>query len=165
MLRIGRVLAAGGLLLACGSVLAHGGASHGASHNAEAKAEQQPWGIAGRPKAAGRTITVTMTDAMRFNPDRIRVRQGDTVRFVVRNAGRMLHEMVIGTPSELQEHAALMEKFPDMEHDAPWMVHVAAGKSGEIVWTFNRPGHFEFACLIAGHYQAGMKGSIVVAPR
>ena len=165
MLRIKRVLVAGGLLVACGGVLAHGGASHGTGHNTGANAEQQLWGIAGSPKAARRSITVTMTDAMRFNPEHIRVRQGDTVRFVVRNTGKMLHEMVIGTPSALQEHAALMEKFPDMEHDAPWMVHVAPGHSGEIVWTFNRPGHFGFACLIPGHFQAGMKGSIVVAPR
>ena len=37
------------------------------------------------------------------------------------------------------------------------------GKTGEIVWTFNRPGDFDFACLIAGHYQAGMVGKIKVA--
>jgi plastocyanin len=27
---------------------------------------------------------------------------------------------------------------------------------------FNRPGEFDFACLIAGHYQAGMVGKITV---
>lgn len=161
-MRISRLVAACGLVVLCGGVLAHGGASHGAAGTSGADAEQQPWGIAGSPKAATRTITIAMTDAMRFNPDRIRVRSGETVRFVVRNTGKMLHEMVLGTPAALQEHAALMEKFPDMEHDAPWTVHVAPGQSGEIVWTFNRPGRFEFACLIAGHYQAGMKGSIVV---
>jgi uncharacterized cupredoxin-like copper-binding protein len=40
---------------------------------------------------------------------------------------------------------------------------VDAGQSGEIVWTFNRVGEFEFACLIAGHFQAGMVGTITVA--
>jgi uncharacterized cupredoxin-like copper-binding protein len=64
-----------------------------------------------------------------------------------------------------RSHAALMLKFPSMEHDEPYMAHVPSGKSGEIVWTFNRPGSFEFACLIAGHYQAGMVGKIVVQPR
>ena len=44
------------------------------------------------------------------------------------------------------------------------MVHVAAGKSGEIVWTFNRAGEFDFACLIPGHFQAGMVGRIRVLP-
>ena len=57
-----------------------------------------------------------------------------------------------------------MVKFPNMEHDEPYMAHVKPGESGEIVWTFNRPGDFDFACLIAGHYQAGMVGKIKVAP-
>src|SRR5690606_21400269 len=89
---------------------------------------------------------------------------GDTVRFVIRNRGRMLHEMVIGTPDELARHAALMAKFPGMEHDAPYMAHVDPGQSGDIVWHFNRSGRFEFACLIAGHYEAGMRGTLTVLP-
>ena len=66
------------------------------------------------------------------------------------------------TKQVLDEHAALMQKFPNMEHDEPYMAHVPPGKTGEIVWTFNRAGEFDFACLIAGHYQAGMVGKIVV---
>jgi uncharacterized cupredoxin-like copper-binding protein len=124
--------------------------------------EQKDWGIAGDARASRRTIVVRMTDNMRFAPDLIEVKLGETVRFDLRNEGRMLHEMVIGTAKELEEHAALMLKFPDMEHDEPYMAHVAAGKRGAIVWTFNRPGDFEFACLIPGHYQAGMKGRIRV---
>ena len=77
----------------------------------------------------------------------------------------MLHEIVIGTSEELKVHAEMMKKFPNMEHDEPYMAHVAAGKQGEIVWTFNRPGDFEFACLIAGHFEAGMRGTIRVAPK
>jgi uncharacterized cupredoxin-like copper-binding protein len=128
--------------------------------------EQKDWGIAGEAKQASRTIEVGMADNMRFSPDHIDVRLGDTVRFVVRNRGRVMHEFVIGTASENARHAELMLKFPDMEHDEPYMAHVAPGKTGEIVWTFNRAGGFEFACLIAGHYQAGMVGSIrVVAGR
>ena len=60
---------------------------------------------------------------------------------------------------------ALMLKFPNMEHDEPYMAHVPAGKTAEIIWTFNRPGDFDFACLIPGHYQAGMKGTINVSAR
>jgi uncharacterized cupredoxin-like copper-binding protein len=129
------------------------------------QAQQKDWGIVGERRAAKRTITIAMTDNMRFTPDRIEVREGDTVRFVVSNKGRMLHEMVIGTAQELREHAALMAKFPNMEHDEPYMVHVDPGKTGEIVWTFNRAGEFEFACLIAGHYEAGMRGTITVNPK
>ena len=124
--------------------------------------EQKPWGIAGDAKAAKRTIEVKMTDNMRFSPDRLEVKQGETIRFVIRNDGKLLHEYVIGTKKDLDEHAALMIKFPGMEHDEPYMAHVAAGTTGEIVWTFNRAGDFDFSCLIAGHYQAGMVGKIRV---
>lgn len=127
--------------------------------------EQKAWGIAGNPKSVGRTISLTMQDSMRFSRDTISVKQGETIRFAVKNRGNMLHEMVIGTKKELDEHAALMLKFPNMEHDEPYMAHVAAGKSSQIVWTFNKPGNFEFACLVAGHYQAGMMGKINVAAR
>lgn len=127
-----------------------------------AVAEQTDWGIAGEAKQVRRTITLTMSDTMRFTPGRIEVRQGETVRLRVRNAGKMQHELVLGTATELAAHAALMLKHPGMEHDEPYMVHVAPGKTGEILWTFNRAGEFEFACLIDGHYQAGMKGSIRV---
>ena len=103
-----------------------------------------------------------MNDSMRFTPDAITIKQGETIRFVVKNQGKQLHEMVIGTKKELDAHAALMVKFPKMEHDEPYMAHVGAGKSQNLVWTFNRAGEFDFACLIAGHYQAGMVGKISV---
>ena len=127
--------------------------------------EQKPWGIAGDPQPGLRTIRFSMSDRMRFVPDRITVREGDTVRFVLKNNGKLMHEFVLGTREELDAHAALMKKFPKMEHDEPYMAHVGPGKTGEIVWTFNRAGTFEFACLIPGHYQAGMVGTVEVTPK
>ena len=137
--------------------------AHGPKHHApaEVKKEQKDWGIAGSPKGA-RTVEIVMTDDMRFKPAHLEVREGETLRLRIRNQGKMLHELVIGTQKELDAHAALMLKFPDMEHDEPYMVHVDPGKTGEIFWTFNRAGSFHFACLIAGHYQAGMVGTITV---
>jgi len=136
------------------------------AHNAPtAVKEQKAWGIGGDAKAATRTVTLTMDDTMRFSPNKLSFKQGETVRFVIQNKGKLLHEMVIGTRKELDEHAAMMVKFPKMAHDEPYMAHVNAGKSGGLVWTFNRPGDFEFACLIAGHYQAGMVGTISVSAR
>lgn len=132
-----------------------------AKHEGPVVKEQKPWGIAGDARHA-RTIEITMSDAMRFAPDRIEVKQGETVRFVVRNTGGVLHEMVIGTPAELQAHAALMKRFPNMEHDEPYMSHVPAGQQGEMVWNFNRAGSFQFACLVPGHFEAGMVGTILV---
>ena len=150
-----------------GQVLAHDekpGAKAGAAKgHAAMHREQQAWGIAGDAKAARRTVEVIMLDTMRFTPEKIEVRQGETVRFVVKNAGKQMHEMVIGTKQVLDEHAAMMLKFPKMEHDEPYMAHVAAGKSADLVWHFNRAGDFDFACLIAGHFQAGMRGSIKVS--
>ena len=150
------------LLTTIGTAFAHGD-KHGKKSSEPVVKEQKAWGIAGERAAAKRTITVKMADTMRFTPDSIEVRQGETVKFVVRNSGKTMHEFVIGTKAENDKHAELMVKFPNMEHDEPYMAHVAPGKTGEIVWTFNRPGDFDFACLIAGHYQAGMVGKIKVA--
>lgn len=112
---------------------------------------------------AKRTIAVGMADNMRFTPDKLAIKLGETIRFQVKNSGKVMHEFVIGTKAENDKHAEMMIKFPAMEHDEPYMAHVAPGKTGEIIWTFNRAGQFEFACLIAGHYQAGMVGKIMVA--
>lgn len=142
---------------------AHGDAAHGAGKTVALKKEQKPWGIAGDAGSAARTVTLSMDDNMRFTPDKLAFKQGETVRFVIRNRGKLMHELVIGTKLDLDAHAAMMVKFPGMEHDEPYMAHVPAGKSGELVWTFNRTGEFDFACLIAGHYQAGMVGKISVA--
>jgi uncharacterized cupredoxin-like copper-binding protein len=143
----------------------HGEMKHGAHAAKPAAApEQKDWGIAGDAKAARRTLHITMTDNMRFSPDRIEVKEGETVKLVIRNAGKMLHELVIGTKKELDAHAELMKKHPGMEHDEPWMAHVGPGKTATMVWRFNRAGEFRYACLIAGHYEAGMVGTVVVRP-
>jgi uncharacterized cupredoxin-like copper-binding protein len=147
------------------ALFAHSALAHGDEHakgSAPVVKEQKPWGIAGDATNGIRTIRVSMDDRMRFVPDSISVREGETVRLVVKNDGKVMHEFVIGTKKELDEHAALMKKYPGMQHDEPYMAHVAPGKNGEIVWTFNRPGEFDFACLIAGHYGAGMVGKIKV---
>jgi uncharacterized cupredoxin-like copper-binding protein len=150
------------LAFAAGTAIAHEGAVH-TDTNAPVKKEQKPWGIAGEAKSATRTIEISMSDQMRFTPSNIEVKQGEIVRFVVTNKGQVLHEMVIGDKKTLDEHAALMARFPTMEHDEPYMAHVPSGKKETLVWTFNQPGQFDFACLIAGHYQAGMVGKITVA--
>ena len=146
-------------LLAAGPAWSHGS---GNTPHAMAAPEQQDWGIAGTARQVKRTITLVMGDNMRFTPDRLEVRQGETVRLRVRNSGKLQHELVLGTREALAAHAAMMLKHPDMEHDEAHMVHVAPGQTGEIIWTFNRKGEFEFACLIAGHFQAGMKGTVIV---
>jgi len=139
--------------------------AHKAAHhqsNQPVVKEQKDWGIAGDASAVTRVIKIAMLDTMRFVPDTIHIKQGETVRLTVNNSGKILHELVIGTKKELDEHAELMKKHPNMEHDEPYMAHVDPGKSADIIWTFNRAGQFDFACLLPGHYEAGMVGKIIV---
>ena len=150
--------------VATGVAQAHGNGVAAPAKQA-APAEQKPFGIAGDPKRVDRTIEIRMTDRMRYEPSSITVKAGETIRFVHRNIGKVMHEMVIGTRKDLEEHAQLMRKQPGMEHDEPYMTHVAAGKRGQMVWQFNRVGDFEFACLIPGHFEAGMRGTIKVAAK
>jgi len=155
------------LLALAPPVLAHGD-SHGAAKPAKARAistEEHSFGRQGDPGKVTRTVVVDMSDAMRFSPAEVRVKRGETIRFVAKNGGKVMHEMVLGNLAELKAHGEMMKKFPNMEHDEPYMAHVEPGKSGEIVWTFNRAGDFDFACLIAGHYQAGMVGKISVVAK
>ena len=153
---------AAGVLAAHRSAFAHGKAEHPHKAASDAPKEQQEWGIAGDERSVARTIPIVMTDAMRFVPDRIAIRLGETIRFTHENRGSVMHEMVVGTPATLAEHAELMRRFPGMEHDEPWMAHVGPGGRGQMIWNFNRAGDFQFACLIPGHFQAGMIGTITV---
>lgn len=143
-------------------VLAHGKETHQAG-KALPVFEQTDWGIAGLPDHAHRTVELTLTDDMRILPEHLEVQEGETVHLKISNAGSMLHEWVLGTTKALDDHAKLMMKFPNMEHSEPYMAHVPAGESADLYWTFNRSGDFGFACLIAGHYQAGMKGTLTVS--
>lgn len=134
---------------------------HGDDHRS-AERHATAIGMPGNPGDVTRSIEVEMSDAMRFKPDSISVKQGETIRFIVRNTGNLEHEMVLGTMDELKEHAELMRKFPEMEHDDPNAVSVEPGRTGELIWQFTRDGKIDFACLEPGHLEAGMVGKIVV---
>ena len=154
-------IAACALLVSASGTFAHGNSPHTAATSTVAK-EQKAWGIAGDAQAAQRTITIEMTDDMRFSPDHFSVRRDETLRLRVVNKGQVLHEVVLGTQASLHEHAQMMLKYPGMEHAEPYMAHVDPGKSEDLVWNFNRTGSFDFACLIPGHFQAGMTGRFTV---
>lgn len=120
-------------------------------------------GKAGVLSATTRTVQVNMSDNMRFTPSSFTAKQGETIRFVIKNSGAIKHEFVLGTEKELKEHYELMKKFPEMEHSDPNMITLAGGASGEIVWQFTKAGKVDFACLQPGHYDAGMKGKVTVS--
>ncbi|SDE56323.1 Uncharacterized copper-binding protein, cupredoxin-like subfamily [Variovorax sp. CF079] len=144
-------------LTALAATGAYASGTHAGGHHAE-----DLIGKAGVAAKATRTVKVDMTDGMRFNPASIDVKQGETVRFVVTNSGKLKHELVLGTEKELKEHYEVMKKNPEMEHADANMVTLAAGKTGEVVWQFTKAGKVDFACLQPGHYDAGMKGAVNV---
>ena len=131
---------------------------HGHDHS---KAAETSFGRAADPAKAQRTIVVETRD-FEFSPSEITVKAGEIVRFVVTNAGKHPHEMVLGTMQDLKEHNEMMKQRPGMHHDEPHMAHVAPGKSGVIGWQFMKPGEFYFGCFIDNHFEIGMIGRIRV---
>lgn len=125
-------------------------------------AEESEIGRQGITKDVTRTIEVSMSDMMRFTPDSLNIKQGETVRLRIKNNGKIPHEFVLGTKAEISEHAELMKKNPEMEHADASSARVAPGKTAEIIWQFTKPGKFLYACLIPGHWDAGMQGSVTV---
>lgn len=122
-------------------------------------------GEPGDPQKPARVISVSMSDddgKMSFVPNKIEVRAGEQVKFVIRNKGVLDHEFVLATTAENLKHAEAMKKKPDMEHDDPNAKRVAPDKSDEIVWKFTKKGTFEYGCLIPGHRESGMVGTVVV---
>ena len=99
---------------------------------------------------------------MMYEPSRIEVKQGEQIRFVLRNVGSEDHEFLLATTKENLKHAGVMKKHPHMEHDEPNGVRVAPKKTAEIFWKFTKAGMFEYSCLIADHREYGMTGHVDV---
>jgi uncharacterized cupredoxin-like copper-binding protein len=138
-----------------------GPGAKGHSHSHETFSAGEP----GNPKKPARIIQVTMREGdgkMTFHPDRLELKRGEQVRFMIQNSGLLDHEFILATTDENLKHAEEMKKNPEMEHDDPNAKRVAPGKSSQIVWKFTKAGQFEFGCLIPGHREAGMTGTIVV---
>jgi len=153
------------MLAASPAALGHGEVAHGAKAQREATSrlgEETPFGRPGDPTKVTHAVRIYGTDNMRYTPVAIALKRGETVRFVVKNAGGMLHETVIGTVAELRKHYELMKRHPDTAHDGPYMVHLEPGETGEMVWQFTYAGEFYFARLIPGHPEAVVLGKITV---
>ena len=122
-------------------------------------------GVPGDPKKPFRTVEVSMHDGdgtMGYTPATLEVRRGEQVKFIISNAGALAHEFVLADTKANLKHAALMQKYPDMEHDDPNAKTVQSNAKAEILWRFTKRGTFEFACLIPGHREAGMIGHVTV---
>lgn len=149
----------GGMVFSNESVFAHSGEIHVASAYQSTATEFGEYDPEFEPD---RRIEVRMDDSMRFQPERIEVEAEEVIQFDVINEGRLMHEFVLGTSDSLTRHAEMMKKFPNMEHDEPYMAHVPSGESRTIVWRFVDAGTVSFACLLPGHFDAGMKGVVEV---
>jgi len=161
--------------LAVSASATHAAGTHGHGHG----------GNIGEPGNAGdvsRTVNVTMYDNY-FEPENITIKEGETVRFVVKNAGEFVHEFNIATGAMHRAHAPEMMMMvehgvlePDrinwdaakamqasmghgMHNEANSLL-LEPGKSGEVVWKFPDHADLEFACNVPGHYDAGMMGEI-----
>ncbi|MCE6961835.1 cupredoxin family protein [Cereibacter sphaeroides] len=152
---------------AAGGHASHDVAAGGhASHEDAAGGHVTPLGTPASAGAATRSVTVSMAETadgrMIFRPARLSVAAGETVRLLIRNDGQQEHEFMMGSAPEIAAHKRLMEETPDMPHTEANAVRLDPGASGEIVWSFGQRGRYEFACLILGHYEAGMHGPLVV---
>jgi len=142
-----------------------GGHGHGAANGHAMMQLGEP----GKTANVSRIINVEMLETddghMLFKPSHIQINRGETVRFKIANNGELDHEFVLDEHKAVMKHKALMEKFPEMEHDDPNSIRLESGKKGEIIWRFVNSGKFEFACLVPGHYDAGMKGDVSVVDK
>ena len=138
----------------------------------DASAHDQHAAAPGGPGDAAnvtRTVEISMKETadgkMLFEPASLSATSGETLRFVLRNDGEGDHEFILGDAATLAEHGQMMQEFPDMHHNDGGSVRLAPGQSGEIVWTFGTATEMEFACLIPGHYEAGMHGKVSITAR
>lgn len=167
------------IFLTAGPALAAGmhAGGHGHGHGFE-------FGQPGDPAKATRTVAVTMGDNF-FEPETLKVKAGETIRFVIENKGQLVHEFNLGTAAMHEAHRAEMQMMVDhgvlmpdrinremmkmdmgggktMEHNDPNSKLVEPGKKDEIVWTFTKAMSLQFSCNVPGHSEAGMVGDLKV---
>jgi len=121
------------------------------------------FGGPGDAKQVDRTIRIKALDTMHYDKREIAVRAGETVRFIVTNAGKIRREFVIGDAAEQHEHEKEMQGMSGMAMpDEANGISLAPGETKSIVWRFAGPGAVELACHEPGHYEAGMVSRVVV---
>ena len=146
-------------LMAVGLSIAHQGESH--------PPKSWSFGQPGSSKDVTRTIQIQANEYS-FNPEVNVVNQGETVRFVVKNTGKLMHELTIGDAAEQDAHRRSMSDTSDMPqhngaHDMPAnSVHIPPGQTRELIWTFSRGGKLIIACNYPGHSDLGMLGALEV---
>ncbi len=154
--------------LALGAVTTAAVAAPSSAHAPEKQASEAAQFAAGEPGAPNkpfRVVEVAMIEGsgtVNFSPNRIAVKMGEQIKFVITNKGALEHEFKLDSIERIAKHKIAMEKNPEMVHDEPNGTSLEPGKSAEILWKFSQAGTYEFACLVPGHYEAGMHGTVIV---
>ena len=139
-------------------------------------------GEKGKASETTRTITIKMYDNY-YEPAQIQIKKGETIKFIVFNAGELVHEFNIATKEMHIKHQPEMmmmvkneillsnrvdkekmkqmaKKNPSMSHSHSNSVLLSPGEKGELVWKFNNKVKLEAACNVPGHYEVGMIAKI-----
>jgi len=155
----GYLVAIGLVALAVGAV-ALGFATRGGATDSGMVMSQQ---AAASSAQVSRAISLSITNDLRFTPDALTVRAGETIAFTIANPGTVPHEFVIGDEGAQAQHEREMASTSSGAMPAePNAVQVAPGKTAVLIYTFDKPGSLIFGCHVAGHYAAGMRGTITV---
>jgi uncharacterized cupredoxin-like copper-binding protein len=135
-------------------------------------------GVKGNEKDVDRVITVLMYDNY-YKPNQIKIKKNETIKFLVKNEGELVHEFNIATKAmHLKHQTEMMEmveneiilvdkidkikmkemakKNPSMAHSHSNSVLLSPGESAELIWKFSNTLDIEAACNVPGHYEAGM---------
>jgi uncharacterized cupredoxin-like copper-binding protein len=158
MRRILLALAVAALLAACGGTDEDtGGAQTTMDQGMDMSPSTQP-----PASEAARTIKLTANDRLRFQPATLSVKRGEMVAFTVTNTGKLAHEFVIGDQAFQDRHEKEMAGRTMLMADDADGIGLPAGATKTLTYTFREAGTLQYACHMAGHYQAGMKGTITV---
>tara|TARA_B100000963_G_scaffold71287_1_gene59451 strand:+ start:199 stop:708 length:510 start_codon:yes stop_codon:yes gene_type:complete len=140
-------------------------------------------GEKGDPNKIDRVINIKMYDNY-YEPNIIKIKKGETIKFVVENLGDLVHEYNIGTKEMHIKHQPEMQKLIDHEillvdkidkvkmkkmskmdhslgHSHANSIMLEPKKTGEIIWKFTKDINLEMACNIPGHYETGMIGNFI----
>ena len=136
-------------------------ASPGAAHNSHHAVPIESTG-------GTRTIEIIARD-IEFSVSEIDVKQGETVRFIIRNEGELDHDFTIGDADTQAAHRTQMQEMMSgmvdghsHMHSAENAVMIAPGETAELLWTFGEDMNVEFGCNIPGHFESGMAGKFDV---
>lgn len=117
------------------------------------------------PADATRSVEVTLSNALVFEPAAFEAEVGEVITFTITNTGDIEHEFVLGDDAAQEAMAESMAAGEDHAHagDMSNAVTIHGGETAELTWRFTTPGTVLIGCHVAGHWEAGMRGEVNVS--